>query len=69
MNIESNQIVSKESYDEIIDQPREEIQENPGCKHRMILKAIKSANSIGLKTALREFCRQTYKEILATPLT
>ena len=63
MNIEANQIERKESYDEIIDQLGEEIQENPDCKHRTIPRAIKSADSIGLKAALRDFCRQTFKEL------
>ncbi|MEM0941443.1 MAG: hypothetical protein AAGI25_16900 [Bacteroidota bacterium] len=63
MTIESGQIETKESYDHIIAGLKQQIQENPGCKHRTILKAIKTADSIGLRAALRNFCRKTFKEL------
>ncbi|MEM8940048.1 MAG: hypothetical protein AAGC64_11940 [Bacteroidota bacterium] len=42
MTIESGQLETKESYDHIIAGLKQQIQENPDCKHRTILKAIKT---------------------------
>lgn len=53
----------REDYELLIENLKHEVHKNPDYKHRTILRAIKTADSIGLKAAIRDFCRKTFNEI------